>query len=52
MPFKIPTSRKIREKNSAIEFGQKRGQRLRGEGMDVLVIQTRPVGLVPAPFSA
>lgn len=52
MPFKIPTSRELRENISAIEFGEKRGQRLRGEGMDVLVIQTRPVGLVPAPFSA
>lgn len=27
MPFKIPTSRKIREKNSASEFGEKRGQK-------------------------
>lgn len=52
MPFKIPTSRKIREKNSAIEFEEERGRRLRGEGMYVLVIQTRPVGFVPAPFSA
>lgn len=52
MPFKIPTSITIREKNSASEFGEKRGQRLRGEGMYVLVIQTRPVGFVPAPFSA
>lgn len=53
MPFKIPTSVQIREKNSAIEFGEKKGgQRLRGEDMYVLVIQTRPVGFVPAPFSA
>lgn len=49
MPFKIPTSRELQEKNSASEFGEKRGS----EGvMYVLVIQTRPVGLVPAPFSA
>lgn len=27
MPFKIPTSIEIREKNSAIEFGEKRGQK-------------------------
>lgn len=32
MPFKIPTSRKIREKNSAMEFGEKRGQKGEGEG--------------------
>lgn len=51
MPFKIPTSIEIREKNSAIEFGEKRGQK-GGSVMYVLVIQTRPVGLVPAPFSA
>lgn len=49
MPFKIPTSRELRENNSAIEFGEKRGQK---GVMYVLVIQTRPVGLVPAPFSA
>lgn len=30
MPFKIPTSVKIREKNSASEFGEKRGSE--GEG--------------------
>lgn len=50
MPFKIPTSVKIQEKNSAIEFG-KRGQK-GASVLYVLVIQTRPVGLVPAPFSA
>lgn len=49
MPFKIPTSIEIREKNSAGEFGEKRGQK---GVMYVLVIQTRPVGFVPAPFSA
>lgn len=32
MPFKIPTSRKIQEKNSAIEFGEKRGQKERVAG--------------------
>lgn len=50
MPFKIPTSVESREKNSAIEFVKKKTG---SKGvMYVLVIQTRPVGFVPAPFSA
>lgn len=32
MPFKIPTSRELREKNSAIEFGEKRGSETQGRG--------------------
>lgn len=55
MPFKIPTSVKIREKKFSEGVWREKGVKKRGlqvGNMYVLVIQTRPVGFVPAPFSA